>query len=137
MKKPIISGLNPEIWQACRDTVTSVDFNPNMKQLGKLPLPYPQPPVQEDPSLERHFKGHRDTVTSVDFNPNMKQLGKLPLLSHPVQEDPSLERHFKGHRDTVTSVNFNPYMKLLGKSGIFFCVSSGGRISAPFPMEFR
>ena len=33
--------------------------------------------LQEDPTLERHFKGHRDTVTSVDFNPNMKQLGKL------------------------------------------------------------
>ena len=31
---------------------------------------------QEDPSLERHFKGHRDTITSVDFNPNMKQLGE-------------------------------------------------------------
>ena len=31
--------------------------------------------LQEDPTLERHFKGHRDTVTSVDFNPNMKQLG--------------------------------------------------------------
>ena len=30
--------------------------------------------MQEDPSLERHFKGHRDTVTSVSFNPNMKQL---------------------------------------------------------------
>lgn len=33
--------------------------------------------LQEDPTLERHFKGHRDTVTGVDFNPNMKQLGKL------------------------------------------------------------
>ena len=32
---------------------------------------------QEDPTLERHFKGHRDTVTSLDFNPNMKQLGEL------------------------------------------------------------
>ena len=31
---------------------------------------------QEDPSLERHFKGHRDGVTSVDFNLNTKQLGK-------------------------------------------------------------
>ncbi len=29
---------------------------------------------QDDPALERHFKGHRDTVTSVSFNPNMKQL---------------------------------------------------------------
>jgi len=36
--------------------------------------------LQEDPTLERHFKGHRDTVTSVDFNPNMKQLGKLNTL---------------------------------------------------------
>ena len=35
--------------------------------------------MQEDPTLERHFKGHRDTVTSVDFNPNMKQLGKLNM----------------------------------------------------------
>ena len=30
---------------------------------------------KEDPSLERHFKGHRDAVTCIDFNPNMKQLG--------------------------------------------------------------
>ncbi len=30
--------------------------------------------MQEDPGLERHFKGHRDSVTSVSFNPNMKQL---------------------------------------------------------------
>ena len=33
--------------------------------------------IQEDPTLERHFKGHKDTVTSVAFNPNMKQLGKV------------------------------------------------------------
>ena len=31
---------------------------------------------QEDPTLERNFKGHRDTITSLDFNPNMKQLGE-------------------------------------------------------------
>lgn len=31
---------------------------------------------QEDPSLERHFKGHRDAVTCVDFSLNTKQLGK-------------------------------------------------------------
>ena len=31
--------------------------------------------LQEDPTLERHFKGHRDTITSIDFSPNMKQLG--------------------------------------------------------------
>ena len=32
--------------------------------------------LQEDPTLERHFKGHRDAVTCVSFNPNMKQLGR-------------------------------------------------------------
>lgn len=37
--------------------------------------------LQEDPSLERHFKGHRDTVCSLDFNPNMKQLGKILVQS--------------------------------------------------------
>ena len=35
---------------------------------------------QEDPTLERHFKGHRDTITSVDFNPNMKQLGSSQII---------------------------------------------------------
>lgn len=32
---------------------------------------------REDPSLERHFKGHRDAVTCVDFSLNMKQLVAL------------------------------------------------------------
>ncbi len=36
---------------------------------------------QEDPTLERHFKGHRDTITSLDFNPNMKQLGEWSDLT--------------------------------------------------------
>ena len=39
-----------------------------------------EPILQEDPTLERHFKGHRDTVTSVCFNPNMKQLGETNIL---------------------------------------------------------
>ena len=30
--------------------------------------------MKEDPTLERHFKGHKDTVTCCHFNPNMKQL---------------------------------------------------------------
>ena len=33
-------------------------------------------PFQEDPTLERHFKGHRDSITSLAFNPNMRQLGE-------------------------------------------------------------
>jgi len=36
--------------------------------------------LQEDPTLERQFKGHRDTITSCDFNPNMKQLGKESMF---------------------------------------------------------
>lgn len=35
---------------------------------------------QEDPTLERQFKGHRDAVYCVDFNPNHKQLGKLCFI---------------------------------------------------------
>ena len=37
--------------------------------------------LQEDPTLEKNFKGHRDAVTCVDFNPNMKQLG-MYLVYH-------------------------------------------------------
>lgn len=33
--------------------------------------------LQEDPTLERHFKGHKDAVTCADFNPNRKQLGNF------------------------------------------------------------
>lgn len=36
---------------------------------------------KEDPSLERHFKGHRDAITGVDFSLNKKQLGNY-LCSH-------------------------------------------------------
>lgn len=38
--------------------------------------------IQEDPTLERNFKGHRDAITSVDFSLNKKQLGKLPPEHH-------------------------------------------------------
>lgn len=38
---------------------------------------------QEDPSLERHFKGHKGPVTSADFSPNNNQLGMLALLKKP------------------------------------------------------
>lgn len=33
-------------------------------------------PFQEDPVLERYFKGHKAAITSLDFSPNGKQLGK-------------------------------------------------------------
>lgn len=34
-------------------------------------------PSQEDPVLERYFKGHKAAITSLDFSPNGKHLGKL------------------------------------------------------------
>ncbi|CDQ81755.1 unnamed protein product [Oncorhynchus mykiss] len=34
--------------------------------------------VMEDPTLERHFKGHKDAVTCADFNSKHKQLGIDP-----------------------------------------------------------
>jgi centriolar protein POC1 len=35
----------------------------------------------DDPTLERHFRGHRDTVTAVAFNPTLKQLASSSLDS--------------------------------------------------------
>ncbi|KTG31801.1 hypothetical protein cypCar_00001900 [Cyprinus carpio] len=40
--------------------------------------------VMDDPTLERHFKGHRDAITSLDFSSNMKQIGEAFSLSHGV-----------------------------------------------------
>jgi len=31
--------------------------------------------LQQDPTLERQFKGHYDNVCSCSFNPSAKQLG--------------------------------------------------------------
>ncbi|XP_022104987.1 POC1 centriolar protein homolog A-like isoform X1 [Acanthaster planci] len=67
--------------------------------------------VLEDPTLERHFKGHRDTVTSVDFNPNMKQLasGSMDSCLLVWNFKPQMRAYrFVGHKDAVLSVNFSP-----------------------------
>lgn len=37
-------------------------------------------PCQEDPVLERYFKGHKAAIASVDFSPNSKQLGEFYSL---------------------------------------------------------
>jgi centriolar protein POC1 len=34
-----------------------------------------------DPTLERHFRGHRDSVTALAFNPALKQLASSSLDS--------------------------------------------------------
>ncbi|WAR26766.1 POC1A-like protein [Mya arenaria] len=65
----------------------------------------------EDPSLERHFKGHRDTVTSVDFNPNMKQLasGSMDNCLMVWNFKPQMRAYrFVGHKDAVMNVRFSP-----------------------------
>jgi centriolar protein POC1 len=35
----------------------------------------------DDPTLERHFRGHRHAVTALAFNPAMKQLASSSLDS--------------------------------------------------------
>lgn len=50
-------------------------YNMTTVLLWLLQSLYVLSPIQPDPTLERHFKGHRDTVTSLDFSYNMKQIG--------------------------------------------------------------
>ncbi|XP_062611577.1 uncharacterized protein LOC134273392 [Saccostrea cucullata] len=67
--------------------------------------------VLEDPSLERHFKGHRDTVCSLDFNPNMKQLASVSMDSCLMVWNfkPQMRAYrFVGHKDAVMDVKFSP-----------------------------
>ncbi|XP_042563135.1 POC1 centriolar protein homolog A-like [Clupea harengus] len=67
--------------------------------------------AMDDPSLERHFKGHRDTVTSVDFNCNMKQIatGSVDSCLMIWNLKPQMRAYrFVGHKDAVLSVQFSP-----------------------------
>lgn len=67
--------------------LVAAPYSPRLLTLS-LTLP------QEDPSLERHFKGHRDAVTCVDFNLNTKQLGKR---RHPVPDRSEILSSYLGH----------------------------------------
>lgn len=55
----------------------SVDPRPSPRQGLHLLSKSANFPSQEDPVLERYFKGHKAAITSVDFSPNGKQLGKF------------------------------------------------------------
>ncbi|XP_077933676.1 POC1 centriolar protein homolog A isoform X2 [Halichoerus grypus] len=73
-------------------------------------------PCPEDPSLERHFKGHRDAVTCVDFSLNTKQLASGSMDSCLMvwhMKPQSRAYRFAGHKDAVTCVNFSPSGHLL------------------------
>uniref|UniRef100_A0A2I3RAF1 POC1 centriolar protein homolog A n=1 Tax=Pan troglodytes TaxID=9598 RepID=A0A2I3RAF1_PANTR len=73
-------------------------------------------PCAEDPSLERHFKGHRDAVTCVDFSINTKQLASGSMDSCLMvwhMKPQSRAYRFTGHKDAVTCVNFSPSGHLL------------------------
>ncbi|XP_041322107.1 POC1 centriolar protein homolog A isoform X4 [Pyrgilauda ruficollis] len=66
---------------------------------------------QEDPSLERHFKGHRDAVTSVDFSRAKKQLvsGSMDSCLMIWSMKPQMRAYrFLGHKDAVLCVQFSP-----------------------------
>ncbi|KAJ8400899.1 hypothetical protein AAFF_G00392530 [Aldrovandia affinis] len=65
----------------------------------------------EDPTLERHFKGHRDTITCVDFNSNMKQIatGSMDSCLMIWNMKPQMRAYrFVGHKGAVMSVQFSP-----------------------------
>lgn len=77
--------------------------------------------LQEDPSLERHFKGHRDTVTSVSFNPNMKQLatGSMDACLMVWHFKPQARAYrFVGHKVNMRGkVHLTQYYSMAGIKG--------------------
>uniref|UniRef100_A0A7N6BF11 POC1 centriolar protein homolog B n=1 Tax=Anabas testudineus TaxID=64144 RepID=A0A7N6BF11_ANATE len=73
----------------------------------------------EDPSLERHFKGHKDAVTCADFNPNRKQLASGSVdKSLMIWNLAPKARAFRfvGHQDVITGVQFSPFGNLVATS---------------------
>uniref|UniRef100_A0A8C4THT0 POC1 centriolar protein homolog A n=1 Tax=Erpetoichthys calabaricus TaxID=27687 RepID=A0A8C4THT0_ERPCA len=78
-----------------------------------------QVPGQEDPTFERHFKGHRDTVTCVDFNPNLKQIATGSMDSCLMVWNMKAQMRayrFVGHKDAVLSIQFSPSGQLLASA---------------------
>ncbi|KAK7128297.1 hypothetical protein R3I93_020792 [Phoxinus phoxinus] len=75
--------------------------------------------VLEDPTLERHFKGHRDDVTSLDFSTSTKQIasGSMDACVMVWNMKPQTRAYrFVGHKDAVTSVEFSPSGHLLASA---------------------
>lgn len=75
----------------------------------------------EDPTLERHFKGHRNVVTALAFNPLLKQLASGSLDSTlMIWNFNTNERayRFQGHTDAITDVNFAPNNNLVASSSM-------------------
>ncbi|XP_030588045.1 POC1 centriolar protein homolog B [Archocentrus centrarchus] len=75
--------------------------------------------VMEDPTLERHFKGHRDAVTCADFNPNRKQLASGSVDKNVMIWNLAPKARafrFVGHQDVITGVQFCPSGNLVASS---------------------
>ncbi|XP_008290791.1 POC1 centriolar protein homolog B [Stegastes partitus] len=75
--------------------------------------------VTEDPTLERHFKGHKDAVTCADFNPNRKQLAsgsvdKTLMIWNLAPKGRAF--CFVGHQDVITGLQFSPSGTLVASS---------------------
>ncbi|XP_072242540.1 POC1 centriolar protein homolog B isoform X1 [Leuresthes tenuis] len=75
--------------------------------------------VLEDPTLERHFKGHKDAVTCADFSPNRKQLAsgsvdKTLMIWNLAPKARAFR--FVGHQDVITGVQFSPSDLLVASS---------------------
>ncbi|XP_071444349.1 POC1 centriolar protein homolog A-like [Hetaerina americana] len=73
----------------------------------------------EDPSLERHFRGHRGPVTCLAFNPSLKQLasgGKDSTLMLWNFKQSTRAFRFLGHKDAVLDVCYSPSGHLLASA---------------------
>uniref|UniRef100_A0A671Q8J7 POC1 centriolar protein homolog A n=1 Tax=Sinocyclocheilus anshuiensis TaxID=1608454 RepID=A0A671Q8J7_9TELE len=71
--------------------------------------------VQDDPTLQRHFKGHRDAVRSLDFSSNMKQIGTV-CFTHPAIH--ILIPIAFGHKCALTAQNTRVF-SVKGESTVF------------------
>ncbi|XP_053283312.1 POC1 centriolar protein homolog B isoform X1 [Pleuronectes platessa] len=75
--------------------------------------------VLDDPTLERHFKGHKDAVTCADFSPNNKQLASGSVDKSLMIWNLTLKLRafqFVGHQDVITGVQFSPFGNLVATS---------------------
>nr|CAD7196243.1 unnamed protein product [Timema douglasi] len=73
----------------------------------------------DDPTLERHFRGHRDTVTSLSFHPTTKQLvsssNDNSIMVWNFRQSVRAFR-FEAHKDHVLDVSFSPSGNLVASA---------------------
>nr|CAD7455334.1 unnamed protein product [Timema tahoe] len=112
----ILSSLTYEIHIS---SVGSILWSPEVLLSNNYNRAFSESTMGDDPTLERHFRGHRDTVTSLSFHPTTKQLvsssNDNSIMIWNFRQSVRAFR-FEAHKDNVLDVSFSPSGNLVASA---------------------